>query len=233
MHSVPWQVQIIDEELVILMAVSRAYRDKPVDIITATNIDQALGQMNVFNFDLFLLDLDMKGCCSFKLLEIMTERFPEIPAILMTTRDIGSPKLLEQIATVRLSYCWQLLEKPFGYEKLTGLIFRALQARSIATSENHQCVVVDGDEKRRCKRFSRFEQINMSYPLACTASSQTVPFLVTLMDISVGGLGLSSRKQLTVPQMISFDEKFMHQSGIIVWSQVQDDQSCRSGIQFT
>jgi len=233
MHRVPWQVQVIDDEVVILMAVSRAYRDKPIDIVTATNVDQALGQMDVFNFDLFLLDLDMKGSCSFKLLEVMTERFPEIPVILMTTRDIGSQKLLEKIAAVRLTYCWHLLEKPFGYGKLTGFIDRALQARSIAASENHQCAAADGHEKRRCKRFSRFEQINMSFPLTCAASSQTVPFLVTLMDISVGGLGLASRKQLTVPQMVSFDEKFMHQSGIIVWSRVQDDQSCRAGIQFT
>ena len=233
MPSVPWQVQIIDEELVILMAVSRAYRDKPVDIVTATNVDQALGQMDVFNFDLFLLDLDMKGSCSFKLLEIMTERCPEIPVILMTTRNLGSQKLLEQIDAVRLTYCWHLLEKPFGYEKLTGLICRALQARSIAAAGNHQSAVAAGDEKRRCKRFSRFEQINMSSPITCAASSQTVPFLVTLMDISVGGLGLSSRKQLTVPQLVGFDEKFMHQSGVIVWSRVQDDQSYRAGIQFT
>ena len=232
MRKSPWQVQIIDEEVVILLAVSRAYRDKSVDIVTATNVDQALVQMDIFNFDLFLLDLDLKGCCSFRLLRIMTERFPDIPVVLMTTGDIESKQLLEQIEAIRSQSCWHLLEKPFDYKKLTSFIDRALQARLIAASGNHLCAVAKEHEKRRCKRFSRFEQLNMSFPSTPVESCQTVSFLATLIDISVGGLGLTTRKQLTVPQLINFDEKFMHQSGVIVWSRAQDDQICRAGIQF-
>ncbi len=233
MHRGPWQVQIIDDEIVILLAVSRAYRDKPIDIITATNADQALAQMNTFNFDLFLLDLDMKARCSFNLLKVISERFPDIPVILMTTGDTGSGKLLQQITDVRTQGCWHLLEKPFDLKKLTGFIERGLQESSSVREGNQLCEVADQHEQRRCKRFSRFERLNLSLPTAMDDSRQTVPLLATLTDISVGGLGLTTRKTLVERQRVQFDEKFMHQSGIVVWSQMQEDKTCRAGICFT
>jgi len=233
MYGGSWQIQIIDEEVVILLALSRAYQGKLVDIVTATTMDQVLSQMDVFNFDLFLLDLDLKGCCSLELLKIMTDRFPDIPVILITTRDIESERLLERIAAVRFPYCWQLLEKPFSYEKLTGFIDLALRVRLMSDPEDHLCPVVEGKEKRRCRRFSRFEQINLSSPVTLAAQYQSTPFLATLMDISVGGLGLTSRKKLPISQLVSFDEKFMHQSGLVVWSLEQDDEISRLGIKFT
>ena len=107
MQRGPWLVQIIDDEIVILMAVSRAYRDKQVDIITAANAEQALAQMEAFNFDLFLLDLDIKNCCGFALLKTMTEKFPEIPVILMTTKSTQNPELLAQIEQARPLGCWE------------------------------------------------------------------------------------------------------------------------------
>ncbi len=232
MRKRPWQVQIIADEMVMLLAVSRAYRDKLVDVVTANSAGQALAQMDIFSFDLFLLDLDLKGCCSFSLLKVMTERFPRIPVVLMTTRNVESKVLLERIEAVRSAGCWHLLEKPFDDMRLASFIDRAVQTRSMAVSGSGQCDVVDEHEKRRCARFSRFEQINMSLPVTPAESCQSVSFLATLMDISVGGLGLTTNKQVTVSQMIHFDEKFMHQSGVIVWSQAQDEQTCRAGIEF-
>lgn len=232
MRKGPWQVQIIDDEIVILLAVARAYRDKPVDIITAHNADKALAQMEVFNFDLFLLDLDMKDRSSFQLLEIMTERSPHIPVILMTTKDTASPQLLDKIGEVRRRGCWHLLEKPFDYRKLLSFIERGLEESAMSARGSRYCAVSDSDEKRRCRRFSRNEQINIFLSageerLEC----HTVPFLATLTDLSVGGLGLSCRKRLAEKQNIQFDEKFMHQSGTVVWS-LEDGQVWRAGVSF-
>jgi CheY-like chemotaxis protein len=233
MRRGPWQVQIIDDEVVILLAVSRAYRDKSVDIVTASNAVQALAQMDIFNFDLFLLDLDMKDRCSYKLLKTMTERFPDIPVILMTTGDIESKQLARQVEEVRLQGCWHLLEKPFDYKKLTSVIDRGLQERSVFGAGGRQCGSSGSHGKRRCRRFPRIEQINLSLPTHQEKSDQSVSFPATLTDISVGGLGLTSPRKLVAPQLVHFDEKFMHQSGVIVWSRIRDDQTFRAGIKFT
>lgn len=225
-------VQIIDDEIVMLMAVSRAYRHKPVDIIPASNIDQALEQVDTFNFNLFILDLDIKGCCGFQLLELLTKRFSRTPIILMTTADVQSQTLINKINKIRSQYCWHLLEKPFDYKKLVGFIDRALQVSEVENVSSCQQESFDGLEKRSCRRFTRFEQINIYRP-AVSDFSCTPPALCTsLADISVGGLGVSTRKALVAGEAVNFDEKFMHQSGTVVWSRWQKDQIYKSGIKF-
>ncbi|MEE4253839.1 MAG: response regulator [Desulfuromusa sp.] len=225
------QIQIIDDEMVMLMAVSRAYRDKSVDIIPAANMDQALEQMNIFNFKLFMLDLDMKGCCSFHLLETMTRRFPETPVILMTTADILSIQLIDKIQDIRKQSCWHIVEKPFDYRKLIGFIDRALHAAEAGKLSACQHATSEKSEKRRCNRFSRFERINISHPIHQN-TSYSPPIFATLTNISVGGLGVSTRKPLVSGEAVHFDEKFMHQSGIVVWCRMQKDQVYNSGISF-
>ena len=232
MQRGPWLVQIIDDEIVILMAVSRAYRDKQVDIITAANAEQALAQMEAFNFDLFLLDLDIKNCCGFALLRTMTEKFPEIPVILMTTKNTQNPELLMQIEQARPLGCWHLLEKPFDYNNLKAYIDRGFVERFASCTGNDACEVAS-HEQRRCRRFSRYESINISLPLSTENPLRTNSYLATLTDISVGGIGLTTKKALAPQQAIRFDEKFMHQSGIVVWSHVVNDRTCRAGIRFT
>ena len=231
MRKGPWQIQIIDDEIVILLAVRRAYRDKPVDIVIASNADQALAQMETFNFDLFLLDLDMKNGSGFQLLKKMTESFPDVPVILLTTGDIESETLIRQVEALRTLGCWHLLEKPFGYKKLVSFIERGLEERW-ASCNDPTCNLQGAGEQRRCRRFSRFEQINISLPDPA-ADGRIPPALATLNDISVGGLGITTRKKLDLYQEICFDEKFMHQTGIVVWSALQDDQSFRAGIRFS
>ncbi len=122
----PARVQIVTDQSVILSAVSRAYRNKPVDIVTAPNTSLAQEQQDVIGFDLFLLDLDMTESCSFKLLAVMTERFPQVPIILMTTGDAQSKEMIAKIEAIRSASTWSLLEKPFKYKKLVDYIASAL-----------------------------------------------------------------------------------------------------------
>lgn len=226
------QVQIIDDEIVMLLAVSRAYRSKPIDIITATNIDQALEQMNIFNFSLFLLDLDMKDCCSFQLLERITKGFPGTPVILMTTGDTQSIALIDKIKKIRSQYCWHIIEKPFDYKKLIGFIDRALQVSEVESLECCQDETSDHSETRRCRRFSRFERINISRSITSDTSRSPLVIFATLTEISVGGLGVETGNALVPGESVHFDEKFMHQSGTVVWCRMQKDQIYKSGIRF-
>lgn len=226
------QVQIIDDEIVMLMAISRAYRYKPVDIIPAVSRAQALEQMETFNFSLFMLDLDIKGCCGFQLLERMTSRFPATPVILMTTMDSQSIALIDKINKIRSQCLWYILEKPFNYKKLVGFIDRALQASDFERESGCQLDSSDCLEKRRCHRFSRFERINISRSNVEDSAYLSPALSATLTDISVGGLGVATRKALVSGEAVQFDEKFMHQSGTVVWCRVQKDHIYKSGIRF-
>ncbi len=103
------QIQITTDETTIRLAVSRAFRDTSIDPVVASNTFQALSQLDVFDFDLFLLDLDMKDGCAFELLETMSERFPRVPTILLTTIDSHSQELINRIKEIRFDCCWDIL----------------------------------------------------------------------------------------------------------------------------
>lgn len=225
------QIQIITDETVLLLAVSRAYRNKLIDVVTATNTDQALSQLSVFNFDLFLLDLDMKDGCSFGLLETMTERFPSAPVILMTTADTRSADLTDRINAIRFSYCWHLLEKPFDYRKLVNIIDIGLEENSSCAKTTRQETSIHL-EKRRCQRYSRFELINVFVPNKKEQCRQEKQLLATLTDISVGGMGVAMIRSIPLGTTVTFDEKFMHQTGVVVWNNKREDLTWQTGIKF-
>lgn len=221
------QIQIISDEVMILMALARAYRNSSVDVITAGNKDQALKQIEVFNFQLFLLDLDIKDQSGFELLASVSRNHAGVPVILLTTTDIQTPALLQQVEDCRPYGCWHLLEKPFELKKLTSAIERGLLEHSFEDTDALNCGLPKPSDLRRCRRFSRSEPISISL----SSTSQPPFFPATLTDISVGGLGLTTAAPLVPNHQISFDEKFMHQSGVVVWSG-GTSSSFRSGIRF-
>lgn len=217
------QIQAISDEVTMLMALSRAYRKSPVDIITATSKNQALEQIEIFTFQLILLDLDINDCSSMELLGSISCAQPGVPIILLTTENSQAPELLDQIDSCCPHGCWHILEKPFELKKLTEAIERGLIDGSF-DAEAANCNVGD---LRRCRRYNRHEE------LAISLSNNGAPpfFPATLNDLSVSGLGLSTSSPLPTNQAISFSEKFMHQSGRVVWTSSVDD-GYRSGIRF-
>ncbi len=156
------QIQITTDETTIRLAVSRAFRDTSIDPVVASNTFQALSQLDVFDFDLFLLDLDMKDGCAFELLETMSERFPRVPTILLTTIDSHSQELINRIKEIRFDCCWDILTKPFDYQKLVGFINGKPGRKQPEQGRHHQHKRKTWQEKRCCQRFTRFEQITVT-----------------------------------------------------------------------
>lgn len=221
------QIQIISDEVMMLMAISRAYRNSTVDVITAGNKAQALKQLEIFQFQVLLLDLDIKDQSGFELLQTVSRNHAGVPVILLTTGDSRAPELLEQIQACRPYGCWHVMEKPFELKKLTGAIERGLLEHTFDDSEA-ACSLPLPTDLRRCRRFARKEPINIS--LRGDAAPPFFP--ATLTDISVSGIGLATSTPLPTQQRISFDEKFMHQSGVVVWS-IGAAGGFRAGVRFT
>lgn len=221
------QVQIISDEVMLLMALTRAYRNSSIDVITANNKTRALQQLEIFQFQVLLLDLDIKDQSGFELLQTVSHTHPEVPVILLTTGDSRAPELLDQINSCRPCGCWHLMEKPFELKILTGAIERALLERTFDDS-TALCDLPEPNDLRRCRRFPRKERISIS--LRSDAAPPFFPAILT--DISVSGIGLTTSSPLPTSQPISFDEKFMRQSGVVIWCCGFAD-AYRAGVRFT
>ncbi len=222
------QVQIISDEVMLLMALARAFRNSSVDVITAVNKVQALKQLEVFQFQMMLLDLDIKDQSGFELLQTVSRSLAGVPVILMTTGDSKAPELLDKINACRPYGCWHLVEKPFELKKLTGYIGRGLLEHSFEADNARFCSHPKQSDLRRCHRFSRSEQISFSL----TAGAQPPFFPAMLTDISVGGMGLTTETLLPTHRRIFFKQKFTQQSGIVIWS-CDSGNNYRAGIRFT
>lgn len=220
------QVQIISDEVMLLMALARAYRNSSVDVITASNKEQALRQLEVFQFQVMLLDLGLKDLSGFELLQTLSRTHAGVPVLMLTTGDSRDPEVLDQINACRPYGCWHLMEKPFELKKLTSAIERGLLEHTFDDSDI-LCSLPKPNDQRRCRRFPRREQISISL-----RSDPAPPFFpATLTDISVSGIGLTTSSPLPTNQRISFDQKFMHQSGVVIWSRGHAD-GFQSGVRF-
>jgi DNA-binding response OmpR family regulator len=226
------QIQIATDETTIRLAVARAFRDTSVDVVAASNTFQALSQLDVFIYDLFLLDLDMKDGCAFGLLETMTERFPRVPVILTTTGDIHSAELIHKIKEIRFNYCWNILSKPFDYSKLVGFICGNSKEYYAEQVPHHQQKQENWLERRNCQRFFRSEQISISRPQNKEARYWEPSHWSSLTNISLGGMSITTDLKLNTGARLNFDEKFMHQSGEIVWIKEKVDHLWKVGIKF-
>ena len=51
-------------------------------------------------------------------------------------------------------------------------------------------------------------------------------------DISVGGVGLVTNYPLPVSQVLSLKSETMEKTGVVAWSRMLDDNTCKAGVCF-
>lgn len=222
-------LQIIDDELDTLLAVTRACLHGQIDIVSASSDSQALAQLNVFAFDLVLLDLDMQECNCYELLWKITKKIPNVPVILLTTEDPLSAGLTDKICSNRFNSCWHLLEKPIDFTKLSGLL-----SRGLLVSHPPGNTVPDWTpqlKNRRSQRVPRSEAINL-YLKGTENGECCLAQSAKLTDVSLGGIGVSAPLPIPVGTAITFSEEFTRQSGRIIWNRPGSNQAWQAGIEF-
>ncbi|MBD1401105.1 response regulator [Pelovirga terrestris] len=222
------QVQLITGEQVLLKALMRAYRDSAIDIVAASSHLQAIAQLDTFGFDLIIFDLDTDRSNGFELLQMISARCAGTPIILLTTMDTQAPELQKQIKKARPFGCWHILEKPFSISKLNSYIGLSLVTRTFEQTADVLNQLPEQADRRACKRVPRNEKITLRL-----AGGDHHPFFsATLSDISISGMGLTTDVPLARDQRVTFEEKFMHASGVVVWSYGKDSR-CMVGVRFT
>ncbi len=231
MKTAPSKVLLIDSEMLVHLAVSQAYRDTGPYFITAASAGEALKKMEVFGFDLFLLALDLKDEESLQLLQIIDQRFPEAPVILMANDDTDYCSLIERIEKTKKQGTWQLIEKPFNLDILTILIERCLYERDRSQAE--QLLEEEaGAEKRNFLRSSHVQTVQLYVDATNRGYKEEKSVKATLTDVSDGGLGLITKYPLRKSQPVRFANSSFGKTGVIAWSSLTDNHICRAGVQF-
>ena len=226
------KILVVDDDMLILLALSRAYRNRLLDITTAGSASQALPLLEATDYNLFILDLDLHGQSGFELLSIIDERFPYIPLILTTAADVKSPELNDRIASLRKKGIWHLLEKPFPLDLLTTLVEKNLAHQEDRLFRNLTHSHGFGEDKRSHRRKTHILPTKLSFEMIRGGERVQETIKAILTDISDGGVGLLTNRRLEKSQIVCFEGPLEGKCGIVSWSAPVEDHTCRAGIHF-
>jgi DNA-binding NtrC family response regulator len=232
MGAGPRKILVVDDDMLILMALSRACRSRLLNIATAANAGHALNLLESTRFDLFILDLDLHNRSGFEFLAVLDQRFPYVPVILTTAADINSVELTEEVSRIRQKGIWHLLEKPFPLERLNGLIEENLDG----LEQKNPCLpgqrISCNQEKRKSTRQALIQTARLNYEELREGMLVSETFKVIMTDVSSSGVGLLTQKQLQPSQVVRIQNAQGSRCGVVAWSAPLEDQSCRIGIHF-
>ena len=226
------RILAVDDEQLLLWALERACKGRFLDIRTAVTTEQAIEEIAGCDFDLFLLDFDMKDPSRLKLLKMVDEHCPYVPIIIMTTSDTKSCELNDLIRETRKNGAWHLLEKPFSLDRMISfieVIFHdhdnvKVSLKSLTHNYEH--------EKRHTFRRPHVQPVSFSYETTKNGVSTRVSARGILTDISRTGSGMLAYEPLRPDQVISFEDEALQRCGAVSWSVMIEENTYRCGVQF-
>ena len=228
----PLRILAIDDEHLLLRALERAGKGRSLEINTAATTRHALEEIERCDFDLFMLDFDIDDQDRQDLLQTIDESCPFVPIIIMTTSDRKSCELNEAIKARRKQGTWHLLEKPFSLDRLISFVDVIFQNQgNVKYCPNSLSVSYD-QEKRYEFRRPHVQPVNFSFKSMVDGTVKRIFANGILTDISDCGSGILAHKQVKPEQVISFEDEFIKQNGIVAWSVMIDSETCRFGVQF-
>jgi Response regulator containing CheY-like receiver, AAA-type ATPase, and DNA-binding domains len=118
----------VDDEPNVLMALSRALHDEPLQIVTATGAEEALRILASRTVDVVVSDERMPGMSGTDFLAIVRERYPAIILIMLT----GHATIESSVRSVAEGKTYRFLLKPCSPSLIALTIRSALLQRGIA-----------------------------------------------------------------------------------------------------
>jgi len=117
------RILIVEDELPVARALLRALNlphGGGYVVTSSESAEMALEKLNQAKYDLLISDLRLPGMNGLDLIELVHQRFPGMPSVLITA--FGSPEVEEQAGRLASAY----LPKPFRLSDLIQTVHRIL-----------------------------------------------------------------------------------------------------------
>jgi DNA-binding NtrC family response regulator len=230
MRSTPINILAIDDEQLLLWALKKACHEKSIDIMTAATTEEALQAIDNHEFDLYLLDFDLRDQSRVALLREIDELHPFAPIILMTTTNMNSTEVNDIIKENRKHGAWHILEKPFRLDTMISFIKMIFEEKDNIKICLNDLIHNYENEKRLRLRRPHVKRISMTYKTIADGEQIELATSGILTDVSDTGLGLLTQTPLKPDQVVNFGEEFSHPYGVVTWSKIIEPRTYRVGI---
>lgn len=225
-------VLVVDDDQLILYGLARALKQGAYKVQTASSATMAVDKLGLCPYDLCLVDLHLPDLNGIELMRIIKDICPRTRIIVMTASCADFPEFREHMAEAIQNGACHFIPKPFNLSEVTEIIDRTLTGEG----EFHPDLMARADEffktTRRSNRKPHGEPVNFWMTIIEEGEARRKRFAAKSVDIGEEGIGLLSRYPLMVSQVVGFEEELEYRSGVVVWSTLLDNQTCRAGIKF-
>ena len=115
-------ILFVDDETALGEMLSLYFGHKGCAVATALTIEQAMEQLEKFQFRLIILDLNLAGQDGLEVLRFVKARYPELPVLIFTGQDVDE-NLVKRCLSDRAD---GFMRKTDGLEKLFAEVQRHL-----------------------------------------------------------------------------------------------------------
>lgn len=225
------KILIIDDDHLILYGLQKALRKESIEVTTASSAGLAEEELAICPYDLCLLDIHLPDYNGLELMKIIKQICPKTKVIIMTASYSGEEELSENIKQAAENGACHFLTKPFDLDEVKDVIRQALEDENFHTGVRFS----DNAFVKRTRKFSRHpyaQHMDIAMTILTEGQSHRWHTGARSVDISEGGLGLVTRYPLRVSQVISMKSGLSQKTGVVVWSRMLEDSTCRAGVRF-
>jgi len=115
---------LVDDEVDFLQAIAERLTLKDIDVIAASNGEEAIASAENDLFDVAVVDFQMPGMDGTQVLKVLKERHKYLEIIMLT----GHATIDSAVECTKLG-AFKYLEKPYDFKKLVEAIKEAYEAR--------------------------------------------------------------------------------------------------------
>jgi len=228
------KVLVVDDNELVLYGLVRALMSERVGVETAGTGSEAVLKLSSCNYDLCLLDLHLSDFSGTLLMRIIRDICPKMKVMIMTGSFVDDRSQSEAIGEAMQAGICRFIAKPFNLLELKNVVVQALRA----DDDTHAGIRSGGDRcfERRLRDNERTqfsEKVQYSMNVINNGDTRRLQLLAQVTDVSRHGVGFWTEYPLRSSQVVSFEHDVLCRTGVVAWSTMLDDQSCRAGVQFS
>jgi CheY-like chemotaxis protein len=219
---------IVDDEPLIVFALSKALRHDSRQIVTSLSGSDAISELSGEPFDLCILDIYLPDITGLEIMKRIKETCPETKIIIMTASNLSD----EQREGIKKN-AMHFISKPFKIEEVKAMIKHALDETD-ELSEDFIAYAERGMKEKRVSARIHFErEFSYAYEIPGPQGSRRINKSCIAVDTSVCGIGIWTDELLKPGTVIQIKSASEQKKGLVVWSKMTDDKiTYRAGIKF-
>jgi CheY-like chemotaxis protein len=225
-------ILVVDDNQLVLYGLAKALQSDALAVETAATANKALKKLSFCAYDLCLLDINLPDLNGLELMKMIRDVYPNTKIIVMTASNLDSPEISENINAAIANGACHFIAKPFNLNDVTEVVQEVLTGKDDFHTGFRFTDSGFVKKTRKQPRKPYKEKISFQMSVIDQGNFTRWSLEAQAVDISDGGIGLLSQHFIKESQVIGFDEKMGNRTGVVVWSQMSDEDNCRVGIRF-